>query len=599
MKTRTCYIQFIPILVSFFIIFFILPYIYSQELAPQVIYESTSQAVMMIKVYDTDSSLYATGTAVAVGDSGIIYTNMHIFKDSKWMELLRRSDTIRDLKIVGFDPDKDILVLKIPIGKIHGIHSANSDSVKIGEPVYALGNPQGYLNTFSNGILSGVRNSGDKQLQYTASISPGSSGGALLNSKGELIGITSSYYKNGQNLNFAVPVNFYSNTALINSDDSIQVRLLKDIVEIYNSKSDLKNDDILLRLSQYSMSSLKNRNALYTTAKIYLDNGFSDSSLNICNMSILQFPCDKQFYALRGTVYDFQGITDSALYDYDKSLAIDSVYESALFSRAFLNINKLKNPKGALKDYLRLIDINSGNEFLYVDVAEIYLQQNDTVNALASLKKSYWFEGYLSDYLYYRGKIFSDLKKYDEAAWDFSSAITLNPENEYYYYSRAVAYSKLARHDKAMVDYFKVLSFNPRDASAISNLAYEYFNLGDYMEAEKQFRKSIEINSKNVDTYIGLSITANKLNKINECKQSMYKAFKLSHVLESGLSGLDSLKKDGYFWSDYEIKNIKEVFVIMGVEDTNNDMFADNDDDNSASKSVQKPVNHKMAKSIK
>ena len=86
----------------------------------------------------------------------------------------------------------------------------DSNKIEIGEKVVAIGNPLGYERTVSDGIISGLREEkGMKYLQITTPISPGSSGGALLNMYGEVIGITSMGYLGfAQNLNFAVPINY-------------------------------------------------------------------------------------------------------------------------------------------------------------------------------------------------------------------------------------------------------------------------------------------------------------------------------------------------------------------------------------------------------
>jgi hypothetical protein len=79
----------------------------------------------------------------------------------------------------------------------------------VGERVFAVGNPQGLEGTFSEGIVSSIRKVGmHKLLQITAPISPGSSGGPVLNVKGEVIGVSVATYRGGQNLNFAIPVNY-------------------------------------------------------------------------------------------------------------------------------------------------------------------------------------------------------------------------------------------------------------------------------------------------------------------------------------------------------------------------------------------------------
>ena len=85
----------------------------------------------------------------------------------------------------------------------------NSDLTQVGETVYAVGNPRGLEGTFSDGIISSIRlRDGDKLIQITAPISRGSSGGPVLNQKGEAIGVSVLSVINGQNLNFAIPSNY-------------------------------------------------------------------------------------------------------------------------------------------------------------------------------------------------------------------------------------------------------------------------------------------------------------------------------------------------------------------------------------------------------
>jgi S1-C subfamily serine protease len=99
--------------------------------------------------------------------------------------------------------------------KIHGktfrtLTLGNSDRVQVSEEVVAIGNPLSLESTVSNGIVSGIRTSkeqGGKFLQTTAPISPGSSGGPLLNMAGDVVGINTMYFEGGENLNFAISVN--------------------------------------------------------------------------------------------------------------------------------------------------------------------------------------------------------------------------------------------------------------------------------------------------------------------------------------------------------------------------------------------------------
>ena len=106
---------------------------------------------------------------------------------------------------VGVDKSVDLILLKVTTLNKPAIKFSVT-TASIGQKVYVIGSPQGLPATISDGIISGMRDfEGKKLLQMPASISPGSSGGPVLNSIGELIGISVSQLTDGQNLNFAIP----------------------------------------------------------------------------------------------------------------------------------------------------------------------------------------------------------------------------------------------------------------------------------------------------------------------------------------------------------------------------------------------------------
>ena len=100
----------------------------------------------------------------------------------------------------------DLAILKVAAYGIKPLSLGDSDAVRVGETVYVAGNPKGLEGTLSNGIISSLRDKDTKgRLQMTAPISPGSSGGPVLNRKGEVIGVSFMTLQGGQNLNFAIP----------------------------------------------------------------------------------------------------------------------------------------------------------------------------------------------------------------------------------------------------------------------------------------------------------------------------------------------------------------------------------------------------------
>jgi S1-C subfamily serine protease len=151
------------------------------------------------------------GSGFIVDPEGLIVTNHHVIRDATNATVRLSSGDIYDrVSVLAVDERRDLAVLKISGFGLPTLRLGNSDSVRIGTEVIAIGSPLGLENTVSTGIVSGRRTEpkGFQLLQITAPASTGSSGGPVLLRDGRVVGIAASQFRNGQNLNFAVPVNY-------------------------------------------------------------------------------------------------------------------------------------------------------------------------------------------------------------------------------------------------------------------------------------------------------------------------------------------------------------------------------------------------------
>ena len=168
-----------------------------------LIYKNTVNSTVTILTDDGQGS----GFFVA---PNIIATNYHVVEGATNASCILNNSDI-EYKIdgyVGVDKSVDLILLKVSTLNKPAIKFAVT-TASIGQKIYVIGSPQGLPATISDGIISGMRDfEGIKLLQMTASISPGSSGGPVLNSNGELIGISVSQLTEGQNLNFAIPKSY-------------------------------------------------------------------------------------------------------------------------------------------------------------------------------------------------------------------------------------------------------------------------------------------------------------------------------------------------------------------------------------------------------
>ena len=177
---------------------------------PQQIAKKAFPSIVLLVMEDANGHPLSLGSGFFVRE-GVIASNHHMVEGASrgYAKIIGQKEKCNIEGVVGIDQDRDLVLLKISATRAFPLPLGNSDVVEVGEPVYAVGNPQGLEGTFSQGIVSSIRPVGsDKLLQITAPISPGSSGGPVLNSKGEVIGVSVATFTGGQNLNFAIPSNY-------------------------------------------------------------------------------------------------------------------------------------------------------------------------------------------------------------------------------------------------------------------------------------------------------------------------------------------------------------------------------------------------------
>lgn len=165
---------------------------------------------VLLVMEDANGQPLSLGSGFFVRE-GEITSNLHVVEgaSSGYAKLVDRKAKYEVEGITAVDPERDLVVLKVSEVRAQALTLGSSDSVQVGETVYAVGNPKGLEGTFSQGIVSSIREVGeDKILQITAPISPGSNGGPVLNGKGQVVGISVTIFRGGQNLNFAIPSNY-------------------------------------------------------------------------------------------------------------------------------------------------------------------------------------------------------------------------------------------------------------------------------------------------------------------------------------------------------------------------------------------------------
>lgn len=202
-----------------------------EERVNVAVYENVNRSVVNIttenlrtdRLFMLPSTQEGTGSGSVLNKEGYIVTNYHVIEDARSVSVNLYDGSSYDAKFIGADPNNDVAVIKIeaPAEVLWPVQFGDSTNLLVGMRVFALGNPFGLERTLSTGIISSLNRSlkifGTRKvnsiIQVDASMNPGNSGGPLLNSRGQMIGInTAIASKTGQSagVGFAIPVSLVS-----------------------------------------------------------------------------------------------------------------------------------------------------------------------------------------------------------------------------------------------------------------------------------------------------------------------------------------------------------------------------------------------------
>lgn len=181
----------------------------TQDLTPAQIAAKTRPAVVLITALAAGEEI-GQGSGFVVDAQGTVVTNFHVVEGADAVTVqFAGGERFDDVFFVSADRVRDVAVLKVRGANLPFIGFGDDQTLAVGDHVYVMGNPLGLEGTFSDGLLSARRvDEGVAYLQITAPISSGSSGGPVLNARGEVVGIATAAMRSGQNLNLAVAARY-------------------------------------------------------------------------------------------------------------------------------------------------------------------------------------------------------------------------------------------------------------------------------------------------------------------------------------------------------------------------------------------------------
>ena len=400
--------------VSVVVFFSMLLPVSAYALSPAEVFEKVKDSVVVVKTMDSQGKVKGQGSGVLL-PTGKIATNCHVVEGGTSYQVGRGKNFV-PASLHAEDADKDICILDAKGITGAPVHLGNASSLKVGVPVYAVGAPYGLELSLSNGIVSQLRGGPPPLIQMTASISSGSSGGGLFDEQGRLVGLTTLYMEGGQNLNFAMPVEWISEVkpGIKPAKSSIsQVEWMKRTTALI----ELENWQALLDWCQKRTESEPNNVFAWLWLGIaYINLNLYDDAIAAFNRAI-SLKSDFMAYYLRGFAYGKLGNYQQEINDYNKAIELNPQDADAYFGRGFAYAN-LGNNQQAIKDYNKAIELNPQYQKAYVN----------------------------------RGVAYGKRGNYQQAMKDYNKAIELNPQDAIAYFNRAVSYRNIGNNQQAIKD---------------------------------------------------------------------------------------------------------------------------------------------------
>ena len=532
-------------------------------LTPQEIATKTLDATVLIVMEDANGEIIGFGSGFFVQQNQIA-TNYHVIEGATTGTAKQVGQEI-EFKITSFsviDETLDLAIIEVSDSGVLPLPLGDSDDVVIGDTVYVAGNPRGYLEgTFSHGLVSAIRELSTRTLlQITAPISSGSSGGPVLDNKGEVIGVSVAQIKDGQNLNFAIPSNYlnsiisykngkanywaglyqlsieYYDAALRLNPDHARVYTWRGIAKYELGQQNAAMQDFYdkLRLnirlplnyarrktnmrklaheiSDYHTAIQQNPDnalAYFGRASVYSRSEEYDTALADCDTAIRLLPNFALAYCMRGLVKHHLEHRISAIQDFDNAIRLNPDFAIFYYQRANAKAS-FGNYSDAIKDFDVAIQLQPDYALAYSirGVTKAHLGQQDA--AIIDCDKAIQLQPTVAYVYIARGSAKLNLRRHSAAIKDFDTAIQLEPEYADTYVDRGTAKANLGQSAAAILDYGTAIQLKPDYPLAYYNRGTARSELQQYSDAIKDFDSAIRLKPDYADAYANRGVA--KLN---------------------------------------------------------------------------------------
>ena len=484
----------------------------------------------------------------------LIATNHHIIEGTVQgtAKLVGQDKTYTIEGITTIDRTNDLALLQVDdntplqlelMSNIKPLLLGDSDTVQIGDSVYVVGNPLLLEGTVSDGIISGRRDRDTRELlQMTAPISRGSSGGPVLNDKGEVIGISVSIHKvldaqnqviDGQNLNLAVPSNILKTlldrSGTAKSFSQVSQSISVDTYLIWGVLRGLSGDheNAIVYYDEAIRLNPNRATAYYQRGSTKSELGQHIAAIIDYNAAIRLAPDFARAYVKRGNAKASSGRYFAAIEDYDTAIRLKPDYTTAYVERGIVKVG-LGQYYAAVVDYNTTLRLDSDYAEAYIKRGLARSELGQHITAIVDYNIALRLKPDDDTAYYYRGLAKASLGRYFAAIADYDIVIHFKPDHVRAYIKRGLAMVELGQHFAAIEDYDTAIRLKPNYANAYIKRGFARSELGQHFAAIEDYNAAIRLKPNYANAYYNRGLAKGNIGSHWEAKQDLMIALKLT-----------------------------------------------------------------------
>ncbi|NTW52803.1 MAG: tetratricopeptide repeat protein [Chlorobiaceae bacterium] len=431
---------------------------------PVEIFKQVSHSVVVIKTYDDKGQLKAFGSGVVLDKEGNVVTNNHVIeKAARLVVVFDKKEYPATPKCV--DLIRDVCSINAPGLNALPVSFARSSQIEIGSTVYAIGSPMAEGLTFSDGIVSFLREAlGGHYIQFTAPISPGSSGGGLFNEQAQLIGIPTYFISQGQHLNFALPVEWvvdlpdrYIAQSTAEHIGNSDADYLGKAVALAKKEDWRALDQLCLRWTKAFPMSVRAWDLL---GSAYSGSGEFGKAVDAYRQAVMIKPDLAQYWLELGHLYGKTGQRDKQIESYRMAVRINPEYAETWQKLAVVYLDKAQY-SNALEASLEVTRINPANVPAMMIQGYCYGKLEQQARQIEAYLQAIHIDEYSAEAFVCLGIAYGDSHRNTEEEEAYQQALRVNPNEGFALFNLGHYYLGKGNKEKGMEYYSRLKAVDP------------------------------------------------------------------------------------------------------------------------------------------